>query len=348
MLSKDQTLGKYQILDRLGSGGFGAVYLAMDTWVNRKVALKVPHQQQDEIVDLLKEPRIMAGLKHPNIVELITVERKNGIFFMVLEYVEGESLDRMIRRERTLPPTRALEIGLDVCSAIAFAHGHQILHRDLRPANILVNREGVAKVTDFGTSRVLEMQHVPYAPTRIGSPPYMAPEHFRGRAVFQSDLWSLGITLYEMLTGHVAFPGKTIPDTLAGVLEREPDWALLPATTPPAIHRLLERCLEKDARRRVRDIGDIANELSDATTSPANVTAPRSRARRVEVRLPPVPVRSAAGQPGLRPSPAHSVRSPQVPRHRPDVHVPHFQKACEALVHVVRCTREVVGIGDSV
>ena len=107
MLSKDQTLGKYQILDRLGSGGFGAVYLALDTWVNRKVALKVPHQQQDEIVDMLKEPRIMAGLKHPNIVELITVERKNGIFFMVLEYVEGESLDRMIRRERTLPPTRA-------------------------------------------------------------------------------------------------------------------------------------------------------------------------------------------------------------------------------------------------
>ena len=147
----------------------------------------------------------MAGLKHPNIVELITVERKNDIFFMVLEYIEGEGLDRLIRRERFLQPTRALEIGLDVCSAIAFAHGHQILHRDLRPANILVNRDGVAKVTDFGTSRVLELQHVPYAPTRIGSPPYMAPEHFRGRAVFQSDLWSLGITLYEMLTGTVPF-----------------------------------------------------------------------------------------------------------------------------------------------
>jgi serine/threonine-protein kinase len=205
VLSKDQTLGKYQILDRLGSGGFGAVYLALDTWVNRKVALKVPHQQQEEIVDLLKEPRIMAGLKHPNIVELITVERKNDIFFMVLEYIDGEGLDRLIRRERFLQPMRALEVGLDVCSAIAFAHGHQILHRDLRPANILVNRDGVAKVTDFGTSRVLELQHVPYAPTRIGSPPYMAPEHFRGRAVFQSDLWSLGITLYEMLTGTVPF-----------------------------------------------------------------------------------------------------------------------------------------------
>ncbi len=205
MLSKDQMLGKYQILDRLGSGGFGAVYLAMDTWVNRKVALKVPHQQQDEIVDQLKEARIMAALKHPNIVELITTERKNGTFFMVLEYIEGESLDRMVRRERALHPSRALEIGMDLASAIAFAHSHQILHRDLRPANILVTKEGVAKVTDFGTSRVLEMQHVPFAPTRIGSPPYMAPEHFRGRAVFQSDLWSIGITLYELLTGTVPF-----------------------------------------------------------------------------------------------------------------------------------------------
>jgi eukaryotic-like serine/threonine-protein kinase len=205
LLSKDQTLGKYQILDRLGSGGFGAVYLALDTWVNRKVALKVPHQQQDEIVDLLKEPRIMAALKHPNIVELITVERKNSIFFMVLEYVDGEGLDRLIRKDRTLAPQRALDIGIDVATAIAFAHSHQILHRDLRPANILITKEGVAKVTDFGTSRILEMQHVPFAPTRIGSPPYMAPEHFRGRAVFQSDLWSLGITLYEMLTGTVPF-----------------------------------------------------------------------------------------------------------------------------------------------
>jgi serine/threonine-protein kinase len=205
VLAKDQTLGKYQIIDRLGAGGFGTVYLALDTWVNRTVALKVPHQQQDEIVNLLKEPRIMAALKHPNIVELITVERKNDTFFMVLEFVEGESLDKHIRRERTLAPARALQVGVDVCSAIAFAHSQQILHRDLRPANILMTRDGVAKVTDFGTSRILELQKDGFARTRIGSPPYMAPEHFRGRAVFQSDLWSLGITLYEMLTGTVPF-----------------------------------------------------------------------------------------------------------------------------------------------
>lgn len=204
MLSKDQMLGKYQILDRLGAGGFGTVYLAMDRLLNRRVALKIPHHQADEQA-LLQEPRIMAALKHANIVELITVEKKDDTFFMVMEFIEGESLDKEIRRERTLAPPRALEIAIDVCSAIGFAHAHQVLHRDLRPANILITREGVAKVTDFGTSRFLELQKDGFARTRIGSPPYMAPEHFRGRAVFQSDLWSLGITLFEMLTGTVPF-----------------------------------------------------------------------------------------------------------------------------------------------
>jgi len=203
VLSKDQMLGKYQILDRLGAGGFGTVYLAEDRLLNRKVALKVPHHQQDE-QGMLQEPRIMAGLKHPNIVELITVEQKDDTFFMVMEYIDGESLDKLIRRERCLPPARALEISIDVASAIGFAHTHKIIHRDLRPANILLTASGLAKVTDFGTSRILATQDL-FARTRIGSPPYMAPEHFRGRAVFQSDLWSLGITMYEMLTGTVPF-----------------------------------------------------------------------------------------------------------------------------------------------
>ena len=204
MLSKDQLLGKYQILDRLGAGGFGTVYLAQDKLLNRKVALKIPHHQTDD-VEMLREPQIMVHLKHPNIVDLITAEKKDGIFFMVMEYVEGESLDKLIRRDRTLAPSRALEIGIDVCQAIGFAHAHQVIHRDLRPANILITREGVAKVTDFGTSRILELQKEDFARTRIGSPPYMAPEHFKGRTVFQSDLWSLGITIYEMLTGTVPF-----------------------------------------------------------------------------------------------------------------------------------------------
>ena len=203
MLSKDQMLGKYQILDRLGSGGFGTVYLAEDKLLNRKVALKVPHHQQDQ-QNMLEEPKLMVKLKHPNIVELITTEQKDDTFFMVMEYIDGESLDKLIRRERSLPSARALEISIDVAAAIGCAHSHKILHRDLRPANILLTSTGLAKVTDFGTSRLLATQDL-FARTRIGSPPYMSPEHFRGRAVFQSDLWSLGITMYEMLTGTVPF-----------------------------------------------------------------------------------------------------------------------------------------------
>ncbi|MDR0498989.1 MAG: serine/threonine protein kinase, partial [Holophagales bacterium] len=204
MFSTDQTLGKYQIIERLGAGGFGTVYLALDKLLNRKVALKVPHHQTEEST-LLHEPRIMATLKHPNIVELITVDEANANYFMVMEYVDGESLDKQIRNERGLQPLRALDIAIGICTAIVFAHSNQIIHRDLRPANILMTRDGVPKVTDFGTSRVLELQKEDYARTRIGSPPYMAPEHFRGRTVFQSDIWSLGVTFYEMLTGTVPF-----------------------------------------------------------------------------------------------------------------------------------------------
>jgi serine/threonine-protein kinase len=224
IVSKDQMLGKYQIVDRLGAGGFGTVYLALDRLLNRKVALKVPHQPGDKEATLhmmqallsptpprevkgsvLQEPRIMVTLKHPNIVELITVEIHEDTFFMVMEYVEGESLDKLIRQERSLKPQRALEIAIGICRAVEVAHSKNVLHRDLRPANIMMALDGTPKVTDFGTSRILEMQNGDEARTRIGSPPYMAPEHFKGRTVFQSDIWSLGITIYEMLTGTVPF-----------------------------------------------------------------------------------------------------------------------------------------------
>jgi serine/threonine protein kinase len=204
MLSKGEILGDYQILDLLGQGERGSVYLAKHMLRDRQVALKIPHHQMEE-AELLKEPQIMARLKHVNIVELYTVEKKDDTFFMVLEYVDGESLDKLIRRERALVPARALEIGLDVCSAIAYAHDYQVIHRNICPANILLTPEGAAKLSGFGTSRILDLEREGFARSTRGFPPYMAPEHFRGRAVFQSDLWSLGITLYEMLTGTVPF-----------------------------------------------------------------------------------------------------------------------------------------------
>lgn len=241
MLSKDQMLGKYQILDRLGAGGFGTVYLAQDRLLNRKVALKVPHHQTDD-QNMLLESQIMVQLKHPNIVDLITAEKKDGLFFMVMEYIDGESLDKIIRRDRTILPSRALEIATDVCSAIGFAHAHQVIHRDLRPANILITRDGVAKVTDFGTSRILELQKEEFARTRIGSPPYMSPEHFRGRAVFQSDLWSLGITIYEMLTGMVPFYDAD-PVKIAQAFQSTP--IVPPHLRNPAVPKALSEAVMK-------------------------------------------------------------------------------------------------------
>ena len=260
VLSKDQTLGKYLILDRLGAGGFGSVYLAEDRLLHRKVALKIPHHQGDE-QGLLLEPRIMAALKHPNIVELITVEKKDDTFFMVLEYVDGESLDKLIRRERSLAPARALEIAMDVCSAIGFAHSHQVIHRDLRPANILLTREGIAKVTDFGTSRFLELQREGFARTRIGSPPYMAPEHFRGRAVFQSDLWSLGITIYEMLTGNVPFYDAD-PIKIAQSFQNTP--VIPPHLRHPAVPKSLSEVVMKALAINLGDRYLSAQELLKA------------------------------------------------------------------------------------
>lgn len=206
MLYKNQEIGKYQIIRCLGTGGFGSVYLANDILLKRKVALKIPHHQdQTNQQELLLEPRIMVALRHPNIVELITVEKDKDIFFMVMEYVDGESLDKLIRRNQILPPTQAVSIAIDICIAMDFYHINQVIHQDLRPSNILITKDGIAKITDFGTSQILELQKSGLSKNEINSPLYMAPEHFRGRAVFQSDIWSLGIILYEMLTGMLPF-----------------------------------------------------------------------------------------------------------------------------------------------
>ncbi|MEZ0120620.1 MAG: hypothetical protein SGVNAXEH_000762 [Holophagaceae bacterium] len=271
MLAKDQTLGKYQILDRLGSGGFGSVYLALDTWINRKVAIKVPHQQEEEVIEMLKEPRIMSELKNLNIAEMITAERTNGIFFMVLEYIEGESLDKMIRREKKLLPELALDLAIGITSGVAFAHSKKVLHRDIRPANILITREGIAKVTDFGTSRILALTP---AMTRVGSPPYMAPEHFRGLATFQSDIWSLGITFYEMLTGTVPFYD---PDPLKIAQSIDEQRIISPhlkvLEVPKAFSEIIMKCLQVNLGERYASTEKLLNALKvmkENESRPAN------------------------------------------------------------------------------
>lgn len=197
-----QTVGKYQILSNLGSGGFGTVFLAKDTWIDKKVAIKVPHRQGGDVGEQLQEPRLLAALNHPNIVGILTAERVDSVFFIVMEYVKGESLEAVIDREKSLAIPRALAYAVQTLRGVEHAHQAQILHRDLRPANILISESGALKVADFGTSRLLEKSH---ATTVIGSPPYMAPEQFQGRAVLASDIYSVGVILYQMLTGSLPY-----------------------------------------------------------------------------------------------------------------------------------------------
>jgi serine/threonine-protein kinase len=197
-----QTVGKYQILSNLGSGGFGTVFLAKDTWIDKKVAIKVPHRQGGDDGEMLQEPRLLAALDHPNIVGILTAERVDGVFFIVMEYVKGESLEAILDREKSFDVARAIAHTAQILKGVEHAHHAQILHRDLRPANVLVSESGIVKVADFGTSRLLERSH---ATTVIGSPPYMAPEQFQGRAVLASDIYSVGVMLYQMLTGSLPY-----------------------------------------------------------------------------------------------------------------------------------------------
>ncbi len=201
MLLGGQSIGPYKVVKPLGAGGFGAVFLAEDTRLGKPVALKVPHKQGAEGEEMLREPKLMAALNHPNIVQIYTVEHIGELFFMVMEFAEGGSLHDYITEKLTLEESEAVEFGLQILAALDYAHERRVLHRDVRPSNVLVGAGKILKLTDFGTSRYLRTGA--QAATRVGSPPYMAPEHFEARTVFASDLYSVGVILYEMVTGQL-------------------------------------------------------------------------------------------------------------------------------------------------
>lgn len=226
MFFRDQVIGKYKILAPLGSGGFGTVFLAEDTWIDKKVALKVPHRQSLDFGEMLREPRLLATLNHPNIVTVLTAERIDDVFFIVMEYVPGETLEAISDREGALEIGRALDFACQMCNAVDHAHSQGIIHRDLRPGNVIVTEAGIAKVADFGTSRFLEI--AAHGTTVIGSPPYMAPEQFHGKAVFASDVYSLGVTLYQLLTGRLPYDPPA-PSDLDRLMRGE-------LTTSPRLH----------------------------------------------------------------------------------------------------------------
>jgi eukaryotic-like serine/threonine-protein kinase len=260
MFLRGQVIGKYRILSSLGSGGFGSVFLAEDTWIDKKVALKVPHKQNLDFSEMLKEPRLLASMSHPNIVTVLTAEKEENVFFIVMEYVPGDTLEHVIMREGALELTRALDFSCQICNAVDHAHGAGILHRDLRPGNMLVSESGILKVTDFGTSRFLEI--AAHGTTVIGSPPYMAPEQFHGRAVFASDIYSVGVTMYQMLTGSLPYDTPA-PADLARLSRGELVTAprLKNPKIPKAINDIVLRTLAPDPSARYQRAADVLHDI---------------------------------------------------------------------------------------
>ncbi len=256
MFFRGQTIGKYKILASLGSGGFGAVYLAEDTWIDKKVAIKVPHRQNLDFGELLREPRLLASLNHPNIVSVLTAEKVENTFFIVMEYVQGETLENVIAREGRLELTQALDFTCQICNGVDYAHGQGVIHRDLRPANVLVAENGLLKVADFGTSRFLEL--TAEGTTVIGSPPYMAPEQFQGKSVFASDIYSLGVTMYQMLTGILPYdtPRPSDVDKLMRA-----DLVAPPHTRNPRVPRAISDVVMRAMAPAIQDRYQHASEL---------------------------------------------------------------------------------------
>jgi serine/threonine-protein kinase len=274
MFFRGQIIGKYKILSTIGSGGFGTVYLAEDTWIDKRVALKVPHKQTVDFSELLREPRLLASLSHPNIVSILTAEKQENVFFIVMEFVPGETLETIIAREGPLDLPRALDYTCQICNAVDHAHRQGVLHRDLRPSNVLVTDNGLLKVADFGTSRFLEI--AAHGTTVIGSPPYMAPEQFRGKAVFASDIYSVGVTMYQMLTGELPY-GTPSPADLDRLIKGELHTAprLKNPRIPKSINDIVLKAMAPEIHARYQRASDLLDELLAA-----RATAPRRTPRR--------------------------------------------------------------------
>ena len=290
-LSAGTRLGSYEIAALIGAGGMGEVYRAHDTKLNRDVAIKVLPDllanDEERLARFTREARTLASLNHPNIAAIYGVEESGDVRALVIELVEGEDLSERIARG-AIRLDEALPIARQIAEALDAAHELGIVHRDLKPANIKVRSDGTVKVLDYGLAKAAEpigetSANLSMSPTItmpamtqggviLGTGAYMSPEQARGKATDKrTDVWAFGCVLYEMLTGRVAFAGDTLSDTIAAILGREPDWSALPAETPATIRRLLIRCVEKDARRRLRDIGDARTEIEDVLSGAATL-----------------------------------------------------------------------------
>ena len=273
----------------------GEVYRAADTNLKRQVAIKVlptaVAADSDRLARFQREAEVLAALNHPNIAHIFGLEKVEGTIALVMELVEGPTLADRIA-QGAVPLNEALPIAKQIAEAVEAAHEQGIIHRDLKPANIKIRSDGAVKVLDFGLAKAMEptgrRPDLSDSPTItspamtaagmiLGTAGYMSPEQARGVAVNKrTDVWSFGCVFYEMLTGQPSFPGPTVSDTIAKILGREPEWTALPPATPAGVRRLLQRCLEKDHRRRLRDIGDARLDVDDALASRVAEGANRS------------------------------------------------------------------------
>ncbi len=288
-------IGPYEIVALLGAGGMGEVYRARDARLKRDVALKfLPASvagDPERLARFEREAQALAALKHPHIATIHGIEEAQGFRALVLELVEGETLaDRIARGP--VPVPEAVVIARQIADALEAAHEQGIVHRDLKPANIQITPDGAVKVLDFGLARIVASQdgassNVQFdssmSPTitspavltgqsvLMGTAAYMAPEQARGKpADKRADIWAFGVVLYEMLTGTRAFPGDTVTEVAGAVIHKELDLSRLPEGTPDSVRLALRRCLQKDPRQRMRDMGDVRLALDGAFDAPAS------------------------------------------------------------------------------
>jgi len=290
LLMPGSQIGQFRIERELGRGAVGVVYLARDTKLDRLVAIK---SLPAEVIDnpkvrsrFAREARVLASLNHPNIATIYEqLEQAEGTGYLILEYVPGQTLAERIAESR-LELNEVLSIALQIAEAVAAAHEQDVIHRDLKPGNIKITPEGKVKVLDFGLAKAVggdamdEHSTVTEPGRMFGTPAYMSPEQARGGSTDKrSDIWSFGCVMYEMLTGITPFKGKTVSDTLANILQSEPDWQALPQNTPANIRILLRRCLDKDPSRRLRDIGYAEIEISEMLSTQMDILPVTVRAK---------------------------------------------------------------------
>jgi tRNA A-37 threonylcarbamoyl transferase component Bud32 len=266
----EKIAGRYELEEVVGHGGMSTVYKAHDSLLERNVALKVLHQQYNEDEDFVerfkREARSVAQLQHPNIVTVIDRGEEDTRQYIVFEYIDGENLKELVVRKGRLAVRDALEIALEIARGLAFAHEHGLVHRDVKPQNVLLNGDGRAKVTDFGIARSLDVEHsagVTQTGTVLGTSNYIAPEQASGQPVdAQTDVYSLGIVLYEMLTGEVPFPGESfVAVAMKHIQEPSPNVLDSRGDVPLRVAEMIDRALEKDPEHRFPTMDAFAAEI---------------------------------------------------------------------------------------